>query len=91
MNKEDLKYFCIFGIIILVVAGLMIWGAFGINKGIEKSRELKEELCIENNFTYIYKNDVQILNDCYNIKNNIIQYYNIKHLNGTPYLMRGIR
>ena len=89
--KQETKDMILPIMTLIAIIGLAIYFMVYAIRTNEKSKDLKEELCLKYNFTYVDSEAGHILNDCYSIENGIIQYYNVRELNGTKYLMRGIR
>lgn len=85
------KGFLIFWSIVLSLIIVVIILGYGIHKEVTESKKEHKRLCEERGFTWIERNDGIIVDDCYELKDGIIQFYNTYQLNGTRYLMRGTR
>lgn len=82
----------VIGGILIVIIGFVFWWAFLLINTIEENQLIKKDLCKEYGFIYVDRDSSGYsVNDCYNIEDGVLQYYNVRTLNETDYLMRGIR
>ena len=87
INIRDIL-FTLFLIFLVSTVGLI---SYMIIKGNNTYYNEFKILCEEKGFTWIERQDGALVNDCYEINDGIIQFYNLYEINGTKYLMKGTK